>query len=98
MSQSRSAWVYIMASRKNGTLYVGVTTCIRRRIWQHKVKILDGFTTQHRVTTLVHCEEWSGIKQAIDREKTIKGWKRNRNTALIEALNPDWDDLAKAWF
>ena len=98
MPVSHSAWVYIMASRKNGTLYIGVTTDIRRRIWQHKAKVVEGFTKEHDVTTLVHLEEFSGIRHAISREKEIKGWKRNQKIALIEAANRDWDDLAAEWF
>jgi putative endonuclease len=98
MTQSRPAWVYIMASRKNGTLYVGVTTDIRRRVWQHKAKVVEGFTAQHQVGLLVYLDKLSGIRPAISREKAVKGWKRNRKIALIEAGNPDWDDLAASWF
>lgn len=98
MPNSLAAWVYIMASRKNGTLYIGMTTDMRRRIWQHKEKITEGFTKQHRVTTLVHFEQFSDIRNAIHREKELKGWRRDRKVALIEADNPDWDDLAAAWF
>ena len=97
MSNSRRAWVYIMASRKNGTLYVGVTTGIQRRVWQHKAKVIDGFTRDHRVNTLVHFEEFSEIRRAIAREKEIKGWRRSKKIALIEFENPDWADLARAW-
>jgi putative endonuclease len=98
MPQYHRSWVYILASRKNGTLYVGVTTDIRQRVWQHKAGIVQGFSKQYRVTTLVHLEEFSEVRTAIRREKEIKGWRRDRKIALIEAGNPDWDDLAKAWF
>jgi putative endonuclease len=98
MAKSLAAWVYILASRKNGTLYVGVTTNLRRRIWEHKQRMVEGFSKQHHVTTLVHLEEFSDIRRAISREKELKGWTRNRKVALIAAANPDWDDLAAKWF
>ena len=98
MPSSRSAWVYIMASRKNGTLYIGVTTSIRRRVWQHKEKLIEGFTKDHQVNTLVHLEELAGIRNAIGREKEIKGWRRDRKIMLIESTNPDWENLAAKWF
>jgi putative endonuclease len=98
MQRTHRSWVYILASRKNGTLYVGVTTDLRRRVWQHKAKVVDGFSKQHGVVALVHCEEFSSLKHAISREKAVKGWKRNRKIALIEGANPDWDDLAVNWF
>ncbi len=98
MAISLAAWVYILASRKNGTLYVGVTTNLRRRIWEHREGVVEGFSKQYHVTTLVHFEEFSGIRRAISREKELKGWTRNRKVALIEATNPDWNDLAARWF
>ena len=98
MSPNRHAWVYILASRKNGTLYVGATSEIRTRGWQHKTGVIEGFTKQHKVTTLVHVEEFYSIRAAIDREKALKGWNRSRKVSLIEAANADWDDLAAKWF
>jgi putative endonuclease len=98
MPQVHRSWVYVLASRKHGTLYVGVTTDLRRRVWQHKAKVVDGFSKRHGVVTLVYYEEFSSLKRAIGREKEIKGWKRIRKIALIEAANPDWDDLAARWF
>jgi putative endonuclease len=97
MSDQRRAWVYVLASRKNGTLYVGVTTDLQRRIWEHKAGTVAGFTRLHRVNTLVHWEEFRVIRTAIEREKAIKGWTRARKIALIETTNADWDDLAKEW-
>ena len=98
MSQKRMGWVYVLASRKNGTLYIGVTGDLRGRIWQHKSGAIEGFTRRYGVTTLVHFEEFDGIESAIEREKEIKGWVRRRKIALIEAVNVDWDDLAADWF
>jgi putative endonuclease len=97
MPKSQRSWVYVLASRKNGTLYVGVTADIRRRVWQHKSGVIGGFTKQYRVTTLVLFEEFSSVSHAISREKQIKGWRRSRKIALIEAENPDWSDLAATW-
>jgi putative endonuclease len=98
MPPSRRAWIYILASRKNGTLYVGVTTDLRTRVWQHRSGAIEGFTKQYCVTTLVHFEEFHDVRDAISREKEIKGWMRKRKIALIEAANADWDDLAANWF
>jgi putative endonuclease len=97
MSSSHRSWIYILASRKNGTLYVGVTTDLRRRIEQHRTGLIAGFTKQYGVTTLVYFEELATVGDAIAREKTIKGWRRSRKIALIEIGTPDWDDLAKGW-
>jgi putative endonuclease len=76
MPASRHAWVYLFASRKNGTLYVGVTTDLRIRMWQHRSGAIEGFTKQYRVTDLVHFEEFHDVRDAISREKEIKGWTR----------------------
>src|SRR5262245_6106957 len=98
MTFNQHAWIYILASRKNGTLYVGVTSDLRTRLWQHKKGTIEGFTRQHCVTTLVYFEQFNGIRSAIEREKMLKGWTRQRKIELIEAVNPDWDDLAAGWF
>jgi putative endonuclease len=98
MSSPRPAWVYLLASRKNGTLYGGVTTDLRGRVHQHKTGMIGGFTRQYGVRTLVYFEEFRDIRVAIAREKTIQGWNRRRKIALIEVTNPDWDDLAAGWF
>ena len=98
MPPAHRAWTYILASRKNGTLYVGVTTNLRVRVRQHRAGAVDGFTKQHHVTTLVHFEELREVRHAIAREKEIKGWSRRRKIELIEYTNPDWDDLARNWF
>lgn len=98
MATNRHSWVYIMASRKNGTLYVGVSSDLRQRVWQHKAQVSGGFTSKYHVTTLVHFEQFSGIRHAIAREKAIKGWTRVRKIALIETTNADWCDLARNWF
>ena len=86
-------YVYILASRKNGTLYVGVTNDIVRRATEHREGAIDGFTKKYRVHRLVYLEEHDRVLDAITREKTLKRWRRAWKTALIEKDNPDWRDL-----
>jgi len=88
------AWVYIMASRASGTVYIGVTTDLRSRVWQHKTGACDGFTKRYRVNRLVYFEQFQGIRAAIGREKVLKGWTRPRKISLLEATIPAWVDLA----
>ncbi len=87
------AYVYILASRKNGTLYVGVTTNLPQRILQHKNGDASGFTAKYRVHRLVHAEPFDDVATARRREKALKGWKRAWKIELIERDNPDWRDL-----
>ena len=89
--------VYIMASSSR-TLYIGVTSDLVRRVFEHKNKTVEGFTGRYNVNRLVHCEETTDVNAAIAREKQIKGWLRSRKIALIEELNPTWDDLASGWY
>ncbi|HYF56672.1 MAG TPA: GIY-YIG nuclease family protein [Salinarimonas sp.] len=85
--------VYILASARNGTLYVGVTGDLTRRVFQHKALSVPGFTRRYRVTLLVYAERFADIREAIAREKQIKGWNRAWKVRLIERANPDWADL-----
>ncbi len=94
---NRSYWVYILTNKRNGTLYVGVTNSLERRIWQHKAKVIEGFTKQYGLNQLVHFEQFRDVNAAIAREKEIKGWLRKRKLELIEGGNPDWADLSAAW-
>ncbi|HEY7383043.1 MAG TPA: GIY-YIG nuclease family protein [Beijerinckiaceae bacterium] len=89
----RGGWVYILASRRNGTLYVGSATDLSRRIWEHKNKLTPGFTSEYNVMTLVWYEGYDQILEARHREYKIKRWRRAWKLALIEAMNPDWRDL-----
>ena len=86
-------WVYILCSKRNGTLYVGVTNNLPRRIHEHKEHLIPGFTKKYDVTKLVHIEEFSTIDEAIHREKCIKKWNRQWKLRLIEENNPQWNDL-----
>ena len=89
-----AAWVYILASQRNGTLYVGVTTSLRHRVEQHKRGLTPGFTSAYGVTLLVRAQPYESISQAIQRERNIKHWSRAWKLALIEQDNPDWRDLS----
>jgi putative endonuclease len=93
----KTYYVYIMAS-KNKTLYTGVTNDLYSRVYQHKRKLLEGFTKRYNITSLVWYEETNDIHEAIAMEKRIKGWLRKKKIALIESMNPDWEDLAAEWF
>ena len=86
-------YIYILASRKNGTLYVGVTSDLLKRIYEHKQNLIDGFTKKYNVHTLVYYEAHNDIQEAIIREKQIKKWNRRWKLRLIEERNPEWRDL-----
>ena len=85
--------VYLLASRRNGTLYVGVTSDLIKRVWEHKNHVVEGFTKKYRVDRLVWYELHQTMESAIGREKAIKEWKRAWKLALIEETNPEWNDL-----
>jgi len=88
-----SFFVYILASKRNGTLYVGVTNDLVRRVSEHKAKLIPGFTRQHDITLLVYFESFESILEARAREHSLKRWRRAWKLKLIEAINPDWRDL-----
>jgi len=85
--------VYILASRTNGTLYVGVTSDLVKRIWEHRNNMVDGFTKRYGVHQLVWYELHEDMQSAIEREKRLKEWKRKWKLELIESTNPNWQDL-----
>lgn len=89
----KRGYVYLLASQRNGTLYVGVTSDLRRRVWEHKNDRHDGFTKRYGVHRLVYYEVHDDIRDAIVREKRIKKWRRSWKLELIEKLNPTWRDL-----
>jgi len=89
----QGGWVYIMTNRPDGTLYVGVTSDLARRTWEHREGIVEGFTKRHGLKRRVYAERFDDIRLAIQREKTIKHWSRAWKVALIHAENPNWDDL-----
>ncbi len=89
----RRFWVYMLASRRNGTLYVGVTNDLSRRVFEHRSKLIAGFTRDYGVTMLVWYEEYPTIIEARAREHSLKRWRRAWKIALIEDFNPMWKDL-----
>lgn len=91
-------YVYILANRKSGTLYVGVTNNLARRLYEHANGLTKGFTKKYSVHRLVYFELTSDVTSAIAREKQLKNWKRDWKIALIEKENPDWNDLSKDFY
>ncbi|PKQ02030.1 MAG: excinuclease ABC subunit C [Alphaproteobacteria bacterium HGW-Alphaproteobacteria-12] len=89
----RGGWVYIMTDKPNGTLYVGVTSDLSRRVFEHREGLLSGFTRTYALKTLVYAERYDEITVAIQREKNVKHWRRSWKVQLIHSINPDWDDL-----
>lgn len=92
----KQSFVYILASRRYGTLHVGVTSDLIRRVWQHKEAFVEGFTKTNKTNLLVWYEVHSDIISAITREKQIKKWRRHRKITLIQSANPAWHDLSPA--
>ncbi len=90
---NKRPFTYILTNKRNGTLYIGVTTKLAQRVWQHINSITTGFTDNYHVKKLVYYEEHISINATITRKKCLKRWKREWKIALIESLNPDWDDL-----
>ena len=94
----KSYWVYILTNKPHGTLYIGVTNSLERRVWQHKTKALEGFTKQYGLNRLVYFEEFRDVTNAITREKELKGWLRRKKIDLIQKENPLWRDLSGELF
>ncbi len=88
-------YIYILASKRNGTLYIGVTNNLHRRMQEHKNKIIHGFSAKYNVDQLVYYEATRDIGEALMREKQLKKWKRKWKLALIEGMNPKWEDLVE---
>ncbi len=89
----KTYFVYIITNKPNGTLYIGVTNDLERRIWEHKNKIVKGFSAKYNLDKLIYSEDYSDIKDAISREKHLKGWTRKKKIDLIESVNKEWKDL-----
>ena len=89
----KSYYIYILASKRNGTLYIGVTNNLMKRVYEHKKNLADGFTKKYNVHKLVYYEQTSDIDSAINREKQLKKWNRKWKLKLIEEGNPKWEDL-----
>ena len=98
MKTNHQYYVYLLASKIRGTLYIGVTNDLQRRVYEHKMGIKKGFTQKYGVNRLVYFETFQNIIDAIDREKNMKKWKRGWKIKLIEEENKPWLDLAKDWY
>jgi putative endonuclease len=85
--------VYIITNPRHTVLYIGVTGNLSRRIYEHKNKLVEGFTSKYNCTKLVYYEQTSDVRSAIEREKELKGWLRKKKEALIATINPEWKDL-----
>ena len=90
-------YTYIVGSL-SGTLYIGMTNNLAKRVWQHKQHEIDGFTAKYKVDRLLYFETFDDVRNAIHREKQLKGWKRQKKIDLIEAQNPQWVDLSRGWY
>jgi len=88
------SYIYILFNKRNGTLYTGVTSDLKKRVYEHKNKLYDGFTSKYDVNKLGYYEEYNDIKQAIEREKQIKAGSRKKKIILIESMNSEWKDLS----
>ena len=89
----KNYYVYILSSFKNRRLYIGITSDLRKRVWEHKNKIIQGFTSKYNIDRLVYFDMFDDPENAIKREKQLKNWHRQWKLNLIEEQNPDWDDL-----
>ncbi len=89
----KTYYIYILASRRNGTLYIGITNNLVRRVYEHKNNLVKGFTLKYKVHRLVYYEQHDNVDSAIQREKQLKSWHRRWKIRLIEEMNPEWKDL-----
>ena len=95
--KNKTFYIYIMAS-KSGTLYVGMTNNIKRRVFEHKNHLIPGFTDKYTVDRLLYVETFANPASAINREKQIKAWRREKKVKLIDSQNPAWNDLSENWY
>ena len=91
-------YIYILTNKTNNVLYIGMTNDIHRRINEHKSEMIDGFSKRYHTHKLVYFEEYARPTEAITREKQLKGYKRDKKIALINQLNPEWNDLSDDWY
>ena len=94
----KNYYVYIITNFTNSTLYVGVTNNLERRLYEHKNKLIDGFSKRYNLNKLVYYEETTSIESAIEREKQLKGYARSKKDILIITKNPYWEDLSENWY
>ena len=97
MEERSMYYVYILSNWDDSVLYIGVTNDLTRRLYEHRSHLVDGFTARYNVHKLVYFEYTNDVQSAIEREKQLKGWRRDKKNALISKSNPTWDDLSKSW-
>ena len=97
MGKSKYYYVYLLTNWNNKVIYVGITNDLMRRVYEHKNKFVKGFTNKYNVYKLVYYEETTDVISAIEREKEIKKWRREKKNRLVEKMNPDWSDLSLEW-
>ena len=93
MIQTGRYYVYFLCNRSNKVLYIGVTNDLIRRVYEHRLKLIEGFTKKYNINKLVYFEETTDIISAINREKQIKKWRREKKNSLVKTINPEWNDL-----
>ena len=98
MYREKLYYVYIMQSASRRALYIGMTNNLHKRVWQHKNRLLEGFTDRYNAVRLVYWESFDDVRNAIDREKKLKSWRRQKKLWLIARFNPGWKDLAADWY
>lgn len=97
MSEVGKYYVYLITNWNNKVMYVGVTNNLERRLYEHKNKLIKGFTEKYNLDKLVYFEETQDVNAAIEREKEIKKWRREKKNQLVNLINPKWDDLSSGW-
>ena len=95
---NKTCAVYIMTNYSETSLYIGVTSNLQKRVWEHKNKVVEGFTEKYNVNKLVYYEKTDQIKKAIAREKEIKGWSRAKKNKLVESVNQNWEDMSEVFW
>lgn len=91
-------YVYIMSNWNDKVIYIGVTGNLEKRVYQHKNKIIEGFTKRYNINKLVYFEDTKDVKEALEREKQLKKWSRQKKNDLINSMNPTWSDLSSEWY
>ena len=90
--------VYIMSNWNNKVVYIGITNNLERKVYEHKNKMIDGFTKKYNINKLVYFEQTNDVNSAIEREKQLKSWRREKKNVLINSINPNWNDLSEDWY
>jgi len=96
--RKRKTYLVDILGSLSGTLYAGIASCPKRRTSQHKRHAISGFTSKYEIDRLLYWESYDDVRKALDREKQLKGWRREKKVALIQSFNPEWVDLSRSWF